>query len=102
MSSEVQVEPPVMQDGDLVVRCSYGGCNDTTTVGTDIDAVESSDDGSAWRISFVPTADGRLEVDTAECPEHRTGAAIDDLAEAQRDFAKEFAKTTKVADKIGS
>lgn len=102
MTEELEVDPPVMRDGELIVRCHSSGCNHTKSVGTDIDAVASSDDGSGWRITFVPTSDGRLEVDEVECPEHRIDDAIDSLADAQRSFAEEFAKTTKVADKITS
>jgi hypothetical protein len=98
--AEPTIEPPVMQDGELIVRCARSGCNKTTKIGTDIDAVEASDDRSAWRISFIPTADGRLEVDGVECPDHRVDDAIDDLAQKQYEFAEEFAKTTKVADKL--
>lgn len=100
MSEELQIEPPVMQDGSLVVRCHNSGCNKTVKLGTEIDAIESTDDGSGWRVSFVPTADGRLEVDGVECPEHRIESAIDDLAEAQADYAKSLSKTKKVVDKI--
>lgn len=102
MSDELQVEPPVMKDGELIVRCASSGCNHTTAVGTDIDAVKSSDDGSGWRITFVPTADGRLEVDEVECPDHRVDDAIDDLAEAQNEYAKSLAQTSKMVDKLAS
>lgn len=100
--SETQVEPPVMKDDKLVVRCATSGCNHTTEIGTDIDAVQASDDRSTWRISFIPSADGRLEVDEAECPVHRVSDAIDTLAQEQYEFAEEFAKTTKIADKLSS
>jgi len=102
MTDGLEVDPPVVRDGELIVRCHASGCNHMTSVGTDIDAVSSSDDGSGWRITFVPTSDGRLEVDDVECPEHRIDDAIDSLTDAQRSFAEEFAKTTKVADKITS
>lgn len=100
MSEEVQVEPPVMKDGELLVRCQSSGCNRTTSVGTDIDAVVSSDDGTGWRVTFVPTADGRLEVDEVECPKHRVDDEIDDLAEAQAEYAKSLAQTKQMVDKI--
>lgn len=98
--SSTTVTPPVIQDGDLVVRCDHSGCNKTAKIGTDIDAVTSSDDGTGWRVSFVPTADGRLEVDGVECPNHRVSDAIDSLAQEQYEFAEEFAKTTKMVDKL--
>jgi hypothetical protein len=100
MSDELQVEPPVMKDGELIVRCQSSGCNHTATVGTDIDAVQSSDDGTGWRITFVPTADGRLEVAEVECPDHRVDDAIDDLADAQAEYAKSLAQTKKMVDTI--
>lgn len=100
MSDELRVEPPVMKDGELHVRCQSSGCNHTTSVGTDIDAVQSSDDGTGWRITFVPTTDGRLEVDEVECPDHRIDDAIDNLANAQREYAKSLAETKQMVEKI--
>lgn len=98
--SDTTVTPPVMQDDSLIVRCSHSGCNNTTEIGTDVDAVEASDDRSAWRVSFISTADGRLEVDGVECPDHRVDDAIDSLTEEQYKFAKEFSESAKIADKL--
>lgn len=95
-----EAEPPFIRDGELVVRCSHSGCNNVNAIGTEVDGVESSDSGDSWRLSFVPTADGRLEVDNVECPRHRIGDAIDDLAEAQADYARDLAETKKMVEKV--
>lgn len=97
-TDEPSVEPPVMKNGELVVRCDHSGCNRTASFGTDVDAVESTADGSNWRVAFVPTADGRLEVDTVECPDHRIDDAIDSLAADIQDYSKNVYKTSKFVD----
>lgn len=100
MSVNQEAEPPFIRDDELVVRCGHSGCNSVNAIGTEVDGAESSDDGSGWRISFVPTADGRLEVDNVECPKHRVDDAIDDLADAQAEYAKSLAQTKQMVDKI--
>lgn len=100
MTSEMDVEPPFIQDNELVVRCDYSSCNNTTSVGTEVDGMSSSGDVDNWRISFIPTADGRLEVDTVECPSHRVEDSIQRLANEQIDHAKSVVRTQRVVNKI--
>lgn len=95
-----EAEPPFIRDGELVVRCSHSGCNDVNAFGIEVDGAASSANRDSWRISFIPTADGRLEVDNVECPKHRTASAIDNLASVQSDHAESLEQTCKVADKI--
>lgn len=95
-----EAEPPFIRDGELVVRCDHSGCNQVDAFGIDVDGATSSDDGTGWRISFVPTSDGRLEVDNVECPRHRVSDAIDDLVEAQADYAKSLSQTKQMVEKV--
>ena len=94
-------DPPYIKDGELVVECETSGCGRKTTVGTDVDSTVSTADTDTWRVSFIPTADGRLEVDEVECPEHRIEDEIDALAEEQQNLSKSQSKMGKMIDKFG-
>lgn len=100
MSANQGAEPPFIRDDELVVRCSHSGCNKMNAIGTDVDGVTSSGNGDGWCVSFVPTSDGRLEVDNVECPQHRVDDAIDDLAEVQIEHAKSLAQTKEMVDSL--
>lgn len=93
------IDPPVLTDDGLTIRCDHSGCSNTNTVGTDVDAKESNKD-SGWRIAFTPAADGRLEVDGVECPEHRIDAMIDQLAAKQSDLATGISESLTIARKV--
>jgi len=93
------IDPPVLTDDGLMIQCDHTGCHETTTIGTDVDAsVSNKRDG--WRVSFQPTADGRLELDGVECPEHRVDSMIDELAAEQSDLATGISESLEVARKI--
>jgi hypothetical protein len=94
------VEPPFVVDDTLCVQCDHSGCTATTSIGMYIDAVQASTDRSAWRVSFQPTADGRLEVDGVECPDHRVDDAIDSVADAQSDLSRQTASLKQIADDL--
>lgn len=94
---DIDVDPPVLVDGELVVECEHSECNRRTAVGTDVDAVEADVDDGDWKVRFVPTDDGRLALDGAECHEHRTDKAIDRLEQTQRKTIEKIANRTRAA-----
>lgn len=95
-----EIDLPVLVDDELKVRCEYSGCNATTTVQPSVDAKQTAENGDRWALTFVPNAEGVLEVKDAQCPQHRIEDQIDALAREQRAFNKEFQKSVKVTEKL--
>lgn len=92
------VEPPVIVDGDLVVECDGGDCEEQTEIPVEIDAVDAS--GDDWTVTFIRTGDGTLGVYESYCPEHRIDAEIEALADESNKLAESVMKTMRATKHI--